>query len=54
MLLVSGIDGYRRRSDHYERKFFDGLGGAARAEFADFSAEMEKDFERFIDWLKSL
>ncbi len=54
VLLVSGIDGYRRRSEHYERKFFDGLGGAAKAEFEDFSAEFEKDFRRLIDWLGSL
>ncbi len=54
VLLVSGIDGYRRRSDHYERKFFDGLGGAAKAEFADLSAEIEEDLNKFFDWLKSL
>ncbi len=54
VLLVSGIDGYRKRSEHYERKFFDGLSGAAKYEFEDLSAELEKDFERFIDWLKSL
>ncbi len=54
VLLVSGIDGYRRRSEEYERKLFDGLGGAAKAEFADFTAEIEADLKRFFDWLGNL
>ncbi len=54
VLLVSGIDGYRRRSEEYERKFLDGLGGAARYELADLGAEIEEDLKNLFDWLRSL
>ncbi len=54
VLLVSGIEGYRRRSDHYERKFFEGFGGAAKYELADLTGVIEEDFKKFMDWLESL
>ncbi len=54
VLLVSGIEGYRRRSEDHEKKLFDGLGGAVKYELEDFVASLEEDFNNFMKWIDSL